>query len=91
MGTYKDNAREIFHCSFCGKSKSDVEKLVAGTQAHICNECINICIEIVIMDAIEGSAPIGDVLPSLNEVEEFLVNAERFRFAKGLMLPPKNA
>ncbi len=34
-------------CSFCGKSDKDVSKLVAGSNAFICDECINLCLDIV--------------------------------------------
>src|SRR5262245_66307662 len=34
-------------CSFCGKSQSEVKKLIAGPSVHICGECVNICSEIV--------------------------------------------
>ncbi len=31
------------HCSFCGKEKGEVDKLIAGTDGYICNECIELC------------------------------------------------
>ena len=31
------------HCSFCGREKSEVGKLIAGTDGYICNECIELC------------------------------------------------
>jgi ATP-dependent Clp protease ATP-binding subunit ClpX len=34
-------------CSFCGKSQSTVEKLIAGPVVNICNECVALCIEIL--------------------------------------------
>lgn len=34
---------EVPSCSFCGKKKTEVEKLIAGTDANICNECIEVC------------------------------------------------
>ena len=42
------------HCSFCQKSKHDVEKLIAGPGVFICNECVGLCIEIL---AVESSKP----------------------------------
>lgn len=39
--------REICNCSFCGKSQEEVTKLVAGPQVYICNECIDLCNEIL--------------------------------------------
>jgi ATP-dependent Clp protease ATP-binding subunit ClpX len=38
---------EKLHCSFCGKSQDEVKKLVAGRGVYICNECIEVCINIV--------------------------------------------
>lgn len=35
------------HCSFCGKRQEDVNKIVAGRSVYICNECIELCNEIV--------------------------------------------
>lgn len=39
--------REILRCSFCGKAQYDVGKLIAGPNAYICNECVEICNEII--------------------------------------------
>lgn len=35
------------HCSFCGKSQSQLGKLIAGPQVYICNECVDLCHEII--------------------------------------------
>ena len=43
----KDEKNESFFCSFCGKSQKEVKKLIAGPSVYICNECINLCGEIV--------------------------------------------
>ncbi|RUW68027.1 MULTISPECIES: ClpX C4-type zinc finger protein [unclassified Mesorhizobium] len=34
-------------CSFCGKSEADVLQIIAGPDAFICNECVQLCVEIV--------------------------------------------
>lgn len=39
--------REELRCSFCGKSQSEVKKLIAGSSAYICNECVELCNEIL--------------------------------------------
>jgi ATP-dependent protease Clp ATPase subunit len=45
-------------CSFCGKSQNQVPKLVAGPDAHICNECVELCTDL--MDVATGDpAPEG--------------------------------
>jgi ATP-dependent Clp protease ATP-binding subunit ClpX len=43
----KDDDNDQFFCSFCGKSQKDVKKLIAGPSVYICNECINLCGEII--------------------------------------------
>jgi ATP-dependent protease Clp ATPase subunit len=40
MSTLKNEGEKIFHCSFCGKSQHDVSTLIAGPNGAICNECI---------------------------------------------------
>jgi ATP-dependent protease Clp ATPase subunit len=38
------------HCSFCRKSKDEVKQIIAGPEASICNECIQLCVRIIITD-----------------------------------------
>ena len=42
-----DDSNETCHCSFCGKEQNEVAKLIAGPQVYICDECIELCNEIV--------------------------------------------
>jgi ATP-dependent Clp protease ATP-binding subunit ClpX len=39
--------RRTLACSFCGKSQHDVAKLIAGPRVFICDECVNICVDIL--------------------------------------------
>ncbi len=41
------------HCSFCGKEQKHVSKLIAGTSGYICNECIELCHDMLLSDAVE--------------------------------------
>ncbi|MFC0949406.1 ATP-dependent protease ATP-binding subunit ClpX [Pasteurella multocida] len=41
------------HCSFCGKEQKYVSKLIAGTSGYICNECIELCHDMLLSDAVE--------------------------------------
>ena len=43
-------------CSFCGKSQNEVKKLIAGPTVYICNECVDICNEIITDDRRAGAA-----------------------------------
>jgi hypothetical protein len=38
-------------CSFCGKSRLHVQKMIAGTGVYICNECVELCVDILAADA----------------------------------------
>ncbi len=46
----KDPDRYTLYCSFCGKSQHEVKKLIAGPTVFICDECIILCLDIVIED-----------------------------------------
>jgi ATP-dependent Clp protease ATP-binding subunit ClpX len=63
---------ELLKCSFCGKSQKQVKKLIAGPGVYICDECIELCNEIIE----EEFAETGDVrfeeLPTPREIREFL-------------------
>jgi hypothetical protein len=51
--------QEILYCSFCGKSQHEVRKLVAGPAVYICDECVDLCTDIVdeqLLRLIEGDA-----------------------------------
>lgn len=46
--TPNDNAgTPVFHCSFCNKSQRDVRRLIAGPNVYICDECVDICLDIL--------------------------------------------
>jgi ATP-dependent Clp protease ATP-binding subunit ClpX len=47
---------ERMHCSFCGKSQVEVEKLIAGPWTFICNECVGLCDRIIAGEAIPSRA-----------------------------------
>ena len=60
-------------CSFCGKHKSEVQKIIAGPSVYICNECIDMCNEII-SSAEEQKSPQQEAtkLPTPVEINEFL-------------------
>ena len=59
-------------CSFCGKSQNEVKKLIAGPSVYICNECIDICNEIINDDEQAEAATIRTKLPKPQEIKAFL-------------------
>ena len=50
-------------CSFCGKSQDEVERLIAGPDVFICNECVALCDEIIAQDNIKEGFENGEILP----------------------------
>ena len=62
---------ELLTCSFCGKSQNDVRKLIAGPGVYVCNECIDICNEIINDDE-QTTAPVRTNLPKPHEIKAFL-------------------
>jgi len=63
---------ELLKCSFCGKSQKQVKKLIAGPGVYICDECIDLCNEIIEEELNETSELRFDELPKPKEIFEFL-------------------
>jgi len=63
---------ELLKCSFCGKSQKQVKKLIAGPGVYICDECIDLCNEIIEEELAETSDLRFDELPKPREIFEFL-------------------
>jgi ATP-dependent Clp protease ATP-binding subunit ClpX len=63
---------DLLKCSFCGKSQKQVKKLIAGPGVYICDECIDLCNEIIEEELSEPSEFKWDSLPKPREIYEFL-------------------
>ncbi len=63
---------ELLKCSFCGKSQKQVKKLIAGPGVYICDECIDLCNEIIEEELAETTEPRFEELPKPAEIYEFL-------------------
>jgi ATP-dependent Clp protease ATP-binding subunit ClpX len=63
---------DLLKCSFCGKSQKQVKKLIAGPGVYICDECIDLCNEIIEEELSESSELKWDELPKPMEICEFL-------------------
>src|ERR1700757_4228386 len=59
-------------CSFCGKSQNDVRKLIAGPTVYICNECIELCNDIIAEDWEEEKEQVTSKLPKPKEIKRIL-------------------
>lgn len=63
---------DTLRCSFCGKSQNEVKKLIAGPTVYICNECIDICNEIISDDQHQEASSRRPSLPKPIEIKDFL-------------------
>ncbi|MBD8505685.1 ATP-dependent Clp protease ATP-binding subunit ClpX [Hoyosella sp. G463] len=63
---------DLLKCSFCGKSQKQVKKLIAGPGVYICDECIDLCNEIIEEELAESSDVKLDQLPKPVEIHDFL-------------------
>jgi len=63
---------ELLKCSFCGKSQKQVKKLIAGPGVYICDECIDLCNEIIEEELADSGELTFEHLPNPREIREFL-------------------
>ena len=60
---------KLLYCSFCGKSQHEVRKLIAGPSVFICDECVELCNDIIREEVQEQNASTdGDKLPTPQEI-----------------------
>src|SRR5688500_17957183 len=59
-------------CSFCGKRHDEVNKLIAGPDVNICDECVNLCGEIVAEDRARKGNTRSTRVPAPREIKDFL-------------------
>jgi ATP-dependent Clp protease ATP-binding subunit ClpX len=86
MSSEKDGTGEgsgkLLYCSFCGKSQNDVRKLIAGPSVFICDECVDLCNDIIKEEILDKEQPESDDhLPTPKEIraalEEYVIGQER--------------
>ncbi len=63
---------KVLYCSFCGKSQHEVKKLIAGPSVFVCDECVELCNDIIREEAHEAPEEAEVVLPSPKEIATFL-------------------
>lgn len=71
MATFADSA-ELLKCAFCGKSQKQVRKLIGGSGVYICNECVELCNEIIEEELPSEGAGRQLTLPKPKEIKAFL-------------------
>jgi ATP-dependent Clp protease ATP-binding subunit ClpX len=76
----KDSGK-LLYCSFCGKSQHEVRKLIAGPSVFICDECVELCNDIIREEMQEQTSTAGSKLPKPKEIkgilDEYVIGQER--------------
>jgi len=63
---------KLLYCSFCGKSQHEVRKLIAGPSVFVCDECVELCNDIIREEMQDKTTSGGDKLPKPHEINEVL-------------------
>ena len=77
----KGDDGKLLYCSFCGKSQHEVRKLIAGPSVFVCDECVELCNDIIREEMQEKAAASGNKLPKPQEIkqvlDEYVIGQER--------------
>lgn len=78
---FEDTTGQDIHCSFCGKSQSEVQKIVAGPGVFICNECVALCQEIIDQELAEDRTEAETfTVPTpqeiLNQLDDYVIGQQ---------------
>jgi len=68
----QDKSDVLLRCSFCGKNRDEVRKLIAGPTVYICDECIDLCNDIIADEWEEEKAEVSSKLPKPTEIKKIL-------------------
>ncbi len=72
MSQKKDKDKDSLYCSFCGKSQKEVKKLIAGPTVFVCDECVELCMDIIKEDSRNNQISIKKNLPKPSEINSVL-------------------
>jgi ATP-dependent Clp protease ATP-binding subunit ClpX len=67
-----DDSKNTLYCSFCGKSQHEVRKLIAGPTVFICDECVELCMDIIREESKSGLSKTEEGVPSPQEIFDVL-------------------
>ena len=77
----KETSTDKLNCSFCGKVQDEVKKLIAGPSVYICNECVDLCNDIIEEEIKnDEDSPYDDLLSPLeiyNQLDEYVIGQEK--------------
>ncbi|MEN9682018.1 MAG: hypothetical protein RLZZ627_1911 [Pseudomonadota bacterium] len=68
----KEGGGKLLYCSFCGKSQNEVRKLIAGPSVYVCDECVELCNDIIREELQENHTQVSDKLPKPKEIKSVL-------------------
>ena len=68
----RDSSSDVLRCSFCNKPQREVRKLIAGPNVYICDECVDICLDIIAEDRAREARESRRQLPKPDEIKSFL-------------------
>src|SRR5690554_3081797 len=72
-GKGKDEGGKLLYCSFCGKNQNEVRKLIAGPSVYICDECVDLCNDIIREEVLDADAETDEErLPTPREIRHTL-------------------
>ena len=75
-----DNEDKLLFCYFCGKNQNEVRKLIAGPSVYICNECIDLCNDIIKEEISESSEDDEEHFPVPKEIKSKKPESKPFTF-----------
>ena len=70
MNKSKDN--NTLFCSFCGKNQHEVKKLIAGPTVFVCDECVELCMDIIKEDTKNNKSKLKKDTPKPSEIKKYL-------------------
>ena len=79
MSQENENSKQLC-CSFCGKAQETVQRLIAGPDVYICDECVSLCNDILTQDKISEEASGGGILPPSEikkALDEYIIGQDR--------------
>tara|TARA_B100000575_G_scaffold286313_1_gene282891 strand:+ start:910 stop:2163 length:1254 start_codon:yes stop_codon:yes gene_type:complete len=68
----KKTDKDSLFCSFCGKNQKEVKKLIAGPTVFVCDECVELCMDIIKEDSKHAKSKIKKDIPKPSEINKFL-------------------
>jgi ATP-dependent Clp protease ATP-binding subunit ClpX len=79
------DSKNTLYCSFCGKSQHEVRKLIAGPTVFICDECVELCMDIIREEHKSGLVKSGDGVPTPHEIcavlDDYVIGQDRAKRA----------